>query len=68
MGEGGIDEVLVGGHPEDLGGATNRIDFEHSIESADIKPGIREGRPRPKQVRGPLLQTDGSPCGDSGEL
>ena len=48
MGEGGIDEVLVRGHPEDLGGATNRIDVEHTVEVADIEPGIREGRPRPE--------------------
>ena len=62
MGEGGIDEVLVGGHPEDLGGATNGINVKRIVEVADIKCEIREGRPRPEQVRCPLLQANGSPC------
>jgi hypothetical protein len=54
-----VDDLLVGGHPLDLGRARVGIDVEHPVERADVEPGGALG-PEAEQVGGGLGQPDRS--------
>ena len=63
-----VDEVLVGGHAEHLGGARDRIDVQHAVEGGDVEAGRAHRVARTEQVRRPLRQPDRGPVGDGAVL
>ena len=61
----GRDEVLVGGHAADVGGAALGVDVQHAVEAVDLEPAGAVAEP--EEVRGPLLQPDRGVAGDRRE-
>ena len=64
VGERGVDQVLVGGHPLHLGGARAGVDREHAVEGGDVEARPLRSGPGTEQVRGALREPDGLAAGD----
>ena len=68
VGQGRVDQVLVGRHPLDVGGAGLRVDRDDLVQPRDVEPGAGRVRPGPEEVGGALGQPDRLARRDRGVL
>ncbi|GIH05463.1 hypothetical protein Rhe02_35300 [Rhizocola hellebori] len=59
MGEGGGDQVFIGGHPLYVGGALTRVDLQYLAELANIEPCRWVAGSKAEQIRRALGQPNG---------
>ena len=57
--QGRVDQVLVGAHPLDVGGAPGRVDGDDAVEPGDVESGAVVRGARTEEVRGPLASRTG---------